>query len=41
MESGDEVWPFCFNVRKFVGMRSGYAVHRRGKAIGGILTLVS
>lgn len=41
MEPGDDVWPFCFHVRKYLGMRSGYVVLRGGEPIGGIVTIVS
>ena len=41
MEPGDEVWPFCLHVRKYLGMRSGYVVLRGGITIGGIITEVS
>ena len=41
MQVGDEIWPFRFYMRATLGMRSGYIVLRRGKPIGGIITLVS
>lgn len=41
MQSGDQIWPFRFYVRKYLGMRSGYVVLRRGRPIGGLVTIVS
>lgn len=38
---GDQIWPFCFHLRSRLGMRRGYLVLRRGKPIGGIVTVVS
>lgn len=41
MQSGDEIWPFEFHVRSYLGMRCGYIVLRNGRPIGGIVTIVS
>ncbi len=41
MQDGDKIWPFCFHVRSYLGMRSGYIILRRGKPIGGLVTIVS
>lgn len=41
MKPGDQIWPFEFNVRSYLGMRQGYLVLRRGKPIGGVVTVVS
>jgi hypothetical protein len=41
MRPGDQIWPFEFHVRAFLGMRSGYLVLRQGRPIAGIVTVVS
>lgn len=41
MQLGDELWPFQFNVRKFLGMRKGYVLLRQCRPVGGIVTIVS
>lgn len=41
MQAGDKIWPFKFHMRPFLGMRSGYIVLRKGRPIGGIVTVVS
>ena len=41
MEPGDEIWPFKFDARSYLGLRQGFLVLRRGKPIGGIVTMVS
>jgi hypothetical protein len=41
MQPGDQIWPFEFHVRSYLGMRRGYVVLRRGRPIGGVVTLMS
>ncbi|WP_425395215.1 hypothetical protein [Aeoliella sp.] len=41
MLPGDQIWPFEFHVRRYLGMRKGYLVLREGKPLGGIVTIVS
>lgn len=41
MRPGDQIWPFEFHVRPYLGMRSGYIVLRKNKPVGGIITIVS
>ena len=41
MQTRDEIWPFRFHVRGFLGMRRGYVVLRNGTPIGGIVVEVS
>lgn len=41
MQPGDQIWPFKFDVRSYLGMRSGYIVLRKGKPLGGLVILVS
>lgn len=41
MKPGDELWPFEFRVRRYLGMRKGYLVLRGGRAVGGVVTVVS
>lgn len=41
MKSGDQVWPFEFHVRRYLGLRRGYVVLRDGRPIGGVVTEVS
>jgi hypothetical protein len=41
MEPGDQIWPFEFHVRRYLGMRQGYLVLRRGRPMGGVVTVVS
>ena len=41
MQPGDQLWPFEFHVRRFLGMRRGYLLLRRGRPIGGVVTAVS
>jgi hypothetical protein len=38
---GDQIWPFEFHVRAYLGLRRGYIVLRRGRPVGGIVTEVS
>jgi hypothetical protein len=41
MEPGDKIWPFDVHVRRYLGMRRGFIVLRRGKPIGCIVTVSS
>lgn len=41
LEPSDRIWPFTIHVRAYLGMRQGYLVLRRGKPLGGIVTIVS
>ncbi len=41
MEPGDQLWPFEFHVRRYLGMRRGYLLLRRGRPVGGVVTEVS
>jgi len=41
LQSGDQLWPFEFPVRSYLGMRRGYLVLRRGRPVGGVVTEVS
>ena len=41
IQPGDQVWPFAFHMRSYLGLRKGYLVLRRSKPIGGIVTEVS
>lgn len=41
MQPGDQIWPFEFHVRSYLGMRSGYIVLRKNKPVGGLVTIVS
>jgi hypothetical protein len=40
IEAGDRIWPFAINPDTSA-MRTGYVVVRKGKAIGGVVTIVS
>ena len=41
IQHGDELWPFEFTVRKFLGIRKGYVLLRHCKPVSGIVTIVS
>jgi hypothetical protein len=41
MQPGDRIWPFEFHVRRYLGMRRGYLVLRKGRPLGGVVTVVS
>jgi hypothetical protein len=41
MQPGDELWPFEFHVRSYLGMRRGYLLLRQGRPVGGVVTEVS
>jgi hypothetical protein len=41
MKQGDRIWPFEIHVRRYLGMRRGFIVVRRGKPVGGIVTISS
>ena len=41
MRPGDQFWPFEFHVRRYLGMRRGYLMLRRGHPVGGVVTGVS
>lgn len=41
MLPGDEIWPFEFHARAFLGLRRGYVVVRGGRPVGGIVTELS
>jgi hypothetical protein len=41
MQPGDQLWPFAFHVRCYLGLRRGYVMLRRGRPVGGIVTEVS
>lgn len=38
---GDQIWPFEFHLRPYLGMRRGYLVLRQGYPLGGVVTEVS
>jgi len=38
MQSGDQLWPFKFDVQPHLGRRRGYVLLRQGRAVGGIVT---
>jgi hypothetical protein len=40
IQPGDKIWPFCFpGKRRYWGNKYGYVVLRRGKFVGGIVTV--
>lgn len=41
LQAGDQLWPFKFHVRRYLGLRRGYLVLRRGQPVGGVITEVS
>ena len=41
MKPGDQIWPFEFHVHRYLGMRRGYLILRRGQPVGGVVTEVS
>jgi hypothetical protein len=41
MRPGDQLWPFEFNVRPYLGLRRGYVLLRGGRPVGGVVTVVS
>src|SRR5262249_46109539 len=41
IQPGDQIWPFNFHVRRYLGMRRGYLVLRQGRPVGGVVTEVS
>jgi hypothetical protein len=41
IQPGDQLWPFEFNVRAYLGLRQGYLLLRRGRAGGGVVTIAS
>ena len=41
LREGDQIWPFHFQVRSYLGDREGYVVLRDGKPIGGVVVSVS
>jgi hypothetical protein len=41
IQPGDKIWPFEIHVRRYLGMRKGFVVVRRGEPIGGIVTISS
>ena len=41
MQPGDQLWPFTFHIRGYLGMRRGYLLLRRNQPVGGVLTEVS
>lgn len=38
MQPRDQIWPFEFHVRRYLGMRRGFLVLRNGQPIGGVVT---
>lgn len=41
IQPGDQLWPFELNVRRYLGLRRGYLLLRRGRPVGGVVTVVS
>jgi len=41
IQPGDQLWPFEFYVRRYLGLRQGYLLLRRGRPVGGVVTVMS
>ena len=41
IQPGDQLWPFEFSVRGYLGLRKGYVLLRRGRPVDGLVTVVS
>jgi hypothetical protein len=41
MQAGDQLWPFSFTLRRYLGLRQGYVLLRGRRPVGGVVTVVS